>query len=120
LPNIKQPSDLLRVLLRRHYRGQRIPTDLDERFIQLLRQSTLFDDWPLETLVTDREAFFAFLQERWPIFLDHEAAKGASGVREGEKPYGQPLRTCQCHSPPDVGSHRQPVRRVYCTHVHDR
>ena len=85
---IKQPSDLLRVLLRRHYRGQRIPTILDERFIQLLRQNNTFDDWPLETLVADREAFFAFLQERWPIFLDREAAKGTSGVREDEKPYG--------------------------------
>jgi len=84
---IKQPSDLLRVLLRRHYRSQRIPTVQDERFIQLLRQRTLFDDWPLETLVSDREAFFAFLQERWPIFLDREATKGASGVREDEKSY---------------------------------
>jgi len=89
---IKQPSDLLRVLLRRHYRSQRIPTVLDERFIQLLCQSPLFDDWPLETLVTDREAFFAFLQERWPIFLDHEAAKGASVVRENEKPYGLAIK----------------------------
>ncbi|HPB88223.1 MAG TPA: BREX-3 system phosphatase PglZ, partial [Thermotogota bacterium] len=51
---IKQSSDLLRVLLRRHYRGQRIPADLDARFIQLLRQSNVFDDWPLETLVADR------------------------------------------------------------------
>jgi hypothetical protein len=85
---IKQPSDLLRVLLRRHYRGQRIPADLDNRFIQLLRQSNAFDDWPLETLVSDREAFFAFLQERWPIFLDREAAKGTSGVCEDKKPYG--------------------------------
>ena len=85
---VKQPSDLLRVLLRRHYRGQRIPADLDGRFIQLLRQSNVFEDWPLETLVADREAFFAFLQERWPIFLDREAAKGTSGVREDEKPYG--------------------------------
>jgi hypothetical protein len=85
---IKQPSDLLRVLLRRHYRGQRIPTVLDERFIQLLRQSNIFDDWPLETLISDRESFFAFLQERWTIFLDREAAKGESGVREGGKPYG--------------------------------
>jgi len=85
---VKQPSDLLRVLLRRHYRGQRIPADLDKRFIQLLRQNNAFDDWPLETLVSDREAFFAFLQERWPIFLDREAAKGTSGVREDEKPYG--------------------------------
>ena len=84
---VKQPSDLLRVLLRRHYRGQRIPADLDGRFIQLLRQSDVFDDWPLETLVADREAFFTFLQERWPIFLDREAAKGMSSVREDEKPY---------------------------------
>ncbi len=85
---IKQPPDLLRVLLRRHYRSQRIPTVLDERFIQLLRQSAHFDDWPLETLVADREAFFTFLQERWPIFLDREATKGTSGVREDEKLYG--------------------------------
>ncbi len=85
---IEQPPDLLRVLLRRHYRGQRIPPVLDERFIQILRQSNAFDDWPLETLVPDREAFFAFLQERWPVFLDHEAAKGTSGVLEDEKPYG--------------------------------
>jgi len=85
---IKQPSDLLRVLLRRHYRGQRIPAELDGRFIQLLDQSNVFDDWPLETLVKDREAFFTFLQERWPIFLDLEAAKGTSDVREDRKPYG--------------------------------
>ncbi len=89
---IKQPSDLLRVLLRRHYRGQKIPADLDERFIQLLRQNKDFDEWPLETLATDREAFFAFLQERWPIFLDHEAAKGIANVREKEKPYGLSIK----------------------------
>jgi len=89
---VKQPSDLLRVLLRRHYRGQRIPADLDGRFIQLLRHSNVFDDWPLETLVADREAFFAFLQERWPIFLDRKAAKGTSSVREDEKPYGLSIK----------------------------
>jgi hypothetical protein len=91
---VKQPADLLRVLLRRHYRGQRIPFVLDERFIQLLRHNTLFDNWPLESLLTDREAFFAFLQERWPIFLDREAAKGASGIREGEEEHYLPAATC--------------------------
>ncbi|MBM3298490.1 MAG: BREX-3 system phosphatase PglZ [Deltaproteobacteria bacterium] len=85
---VKQPSDLMRILLRRHYRGQRIPADLDGRFIQLLRQSSVFDDWPLETLAADREAFFAFLQERWPIFLDREEIKGKSDVREDIKSYG--------------------------------
>lgn len=73
---IKQPSDLLRVLLRRHYRGQRIPTILDQRFIQVLRQNGLFEKWPLDKIISDREVFFAFLQERWPAFLDRMAAQG--------------------------------------------
>jgi len=85
---IKQPSDLLRVLLRRHYRRQRIPGVLDERFIQLLRQNNTFDDWPLETIVPDREAFFTFLQERWPVFLDRMAEKRETTVQENRKPYG--------------------------------
>jgi len=73
---IKQPSDLLRVLLRRHYRGQRIPAMLDQRFIQVLRQNGLFKDWQLDKIVSAREAFFAFLQERWPAFLDCMADRG--------------------------------------------
>jgi hypothetical protein len=89
---IKQPSDLLRVLLRRHYRDQRIPAILDERFIQLLRQSRTFDDWPLEILVSDREAFFVFLQERWPLFLNRIAVKGEANVREGEESYSLAIK----------------------------
>ena len=85
---IKQPPDLLRMLLRRHYRGQRIPSILDDRFIQLMRQRHLFDDWPLDTLISDREAFFAFLQERWPIFLEHEASEVTSNVRDGNSAFG--------------------------------
>jgi len=75
---IKQPSDLLRVLLRLHYQGQQIPDVLTARLIQLLRKSNHFDDWPLETITLDREAFYGFLQERWPIFLSHMTAQGAS------------------------------------------
>jgi hypothetical protein len=85
---IRKPSDLLRALLRRHYREQRIPALLDERFVQVLRQQGGFEEWPLETIIPDREAFFTFLQERWPIFLNRSAAQDTSGVREDEKPYG--------------------------------
>lgn len=85
---INKASDLLRVLLRRHYRGQRIPKILNDRFIQVLRQKDLFNDWPLETIVQDREAFFAFLQERWPIFLEHLVLTGGTGVREPIANYG--------------------------------
>jgi len=39
---IKQPSSLLQVLLRRHYRGQIIPPLLDDRLIQLFKQNSQF------------------------------------------------------------------------------
>lgn len=84
---IHKPSELLRVLLRRHYREQRIPTLLDQRFIRVLRQQGGFEDWPLETIIPDREAFFAFLQERWSIFLNRSATQETAGVRKNEELY---------------------------------
>jgi len=74
---IKQPADLLRVLLRRHYRSQVIPKSLDDRFIEVLAQSPKWRPWPLEQIVSDREAFLSFLGERWPHFL---LAKGLEAV----------------------------------------
>ena len=84
---IRKPSDLLRVLLRRHYREQRIPEILDERFLQVLRQNDGFEDWPLDTIIPDREAFFTFLQERWTVFLDRSARQKDADVCESEEVY---------------------------------
>ena len=58
---IKQPSDLLRTILRRHYCEQRVPDALNERLIQLLKQNDTFENWPIETIIPDRQAFFIFL-----------------------------------------------------------
>ena len=66
---IKQPSDLLRVLLRRHYRSQVLPESLSARLIEVLALSPEWQSWPLERIVPDRAAFLAFLGERWPGFL---------------------------------------------------
>ena len=79
---VRRPADLLRVLLRRHHRGQRLPRILDERLIHLLRRGGEFDAWPLEAIVPDREAFFSFLQERWPPFLDRLAGSAGDGARD--------------------------------------
>ena len=57
---IKDAKDLMRTLLRLHYRDVRIPPVLEERLIQLLRHDRAFDDWPLEAVVPDREGFFTF------------------------------------------------------------
>lgn len=85
---IIRPPDLIKLLLRRHFRNQRIPTILDERLIQVLRQNKLFKDWPLEQIVPLRHAFFAFLQERWPAFLDRLTMTMSEKAGEGEVSYG--------------------------------
>lgn len=72
---IRNKLDLLRILLRRHYRGESVPTIVDDRFIHVLRQSGEFDDWPLESIVPCGEAFFEFLQENWPKYLDTMVGK---------------------------------------------
>lgn len=77
---IKTPVDLIQMLLRRHYRNRQLPTALDERLIERLREHGRFTDWPLERIVPDRQAFFAFLEERWPVFLRSRIVKGK--VRE--------------------------------------
>lgn len=84
---IKQPSDLLRVLLRRHHRGRKAPESLDRRFIEIMRQRGVFAEWPLERIVPDREAFLLFLQERWPAFLDRMAADSAEKAGEAHLDY---------------------------------
>jgi len=87
---IKQPSNLLKVLLQRHYKGIKFPAVMDERLIKLLHQKSAFRDWPLESIIPDAQEFFSFLQERWPVFLDYFASKletDVSDVREFETRY---------------------------------
>jgi len=76
---VKSDADLLRTLLRRHYRLQLIPQAFVERLVQVLHQSGRFTGWPLAELLTDRSLFYAFLQERWPRFLS-----SLSGAPPGE------------------------------------
>lgn len=66
---IKSPTHLLRVLLERHYKGIVAPDAIDKFLIGKLRATGAWNEWPLERIVPDRDAFFAFLQERWPRFL---------------------------------------------------
>lgn len=67
---VRSDADLLRVLLRRHYRSQAIPALFIDRLVKVLAGTHLFEDWPLDLLFTNRAMFFSFLQERWPVFLN--------------------------------------------------
>jgi len=75
---ITKPSDLLRVLLRRHYHAVQVPALFDKRLIALLRHTGRFSGWALERIVPDRVAFFRFFQERWPAFVDRLTSGGDS------------------------------------------
>jgi len=66
---ISNEVELLRVLLHLHYGKLQIPLMLAERLVQVLSAHDRFKTWPLSEIVPDDEAFFAFLQERWPLFL---------------------------------------------------
>lgn len=75
---IHGPADLLALLLERHYAGRRFPKGLDDRLVRRLRRRKGLAEWPLRRLLADREAFFAFLGERWPLYLARRAG-GAAG-----------------------------------------
>ena len=83
---IRLASDLLRFLLRRHYRRLRVPRTLEHRLIRELRKDPVFEQWPLAQIVPDREAFFAFLQERWRIFVDRQTSRSLT-VHESVERY---------------------------------
>ena len=88
---IRQAPNLLRFLLRRHYGRRRLPPDLERHLVQVLQQDPVFEQWPLAQIVPDREAFFAFLQERWPIFVDRQTS-GSVAVHESTERYGFAFR----------------------------
>ena len=66
---IPNEVELLRMLLRLHYGKTQAPPTLAQRLIQVIKERAEFKAWPLDEIVPDEEAFFAFLQERWPVFL---------------------------------------------------
>ena len=79
--------ELLRALLRLHYGKLLLPLMLAERLIHALKSHDKFKVWPLSEIVPDDEAFFAFLQERWPLFLSRHGSS-TNYVREDSPEYG--------------------------------
>jgi len=84
---VKEPSDLLRVLLRRHYNNQRTPPQIDAYLVARLYANALFHTWPLAQIVADRATFLAFLQQRWPEYLRQFVGAEVVGMKETDIPY---------------------------------
>jgi len=85
---ISDDIKLLRTLLSLHYSKTQMPPVFSERLVQILSEKSFFQTWDLKEIVPNDKAFFAFLQERWPIFLDR---LGKSDQIE-EKPFEYGLK----------------------------
>ena len=75
---ITTPAGLLRVLLRWHYRDFSVSPGIKQHLLQALRRNSRWSDWPLEEIVLSRGGFFAFLNERWPHFVQRSLLGEAS------------------------------------------
>ncbi|MFI3219640.1 MAG: BREX-3 system phosphatase PglZ [Methylococcales bacterium] len=63
--------ELLKTLLRLHYAPVYVmPPILADRLVQVFTMQGLFGEWSLSEIFLEPEIFFAFLQERWSIFLN--------------------------------------------------
>lgn len=80
---IASDASLLCFLCRMHYRRLALPEMLAAHLENILKER--FREWPLDLLLRNRAAFFAFLQERWPIFL----ASSDGGRSKVEEPHGK-------------------------------
>ena len=78
---------LLRMLLQLHYEKITIPEMLSDWLVHVLRKHGGFQNWPLEEIVPDDAAFFSFLQERWPVFLDRILSEIEPTEKSSEKEF---------------------------------
>ena len=83
---IRSDADLLAALLPLHYQSRTFPSVLANRFMELLQKGSGFSLWALEEIIGSHEAFFSFLQERWPAYLQGELGQ------EGADPKPELLR----------------------------
>lgn len=86
--------ELLRTLLRLHYGNLQLPLMLSERLIHVLKDHQGFKDWPLSEIIPDAEAFFYFLQERWPLFISRQGKENL--VQEETSGYGLKYPGLEC------------------------
>ena len=66
---LQSSSDLLRALLRLHFRDIEVPAILKNRLVSLLQKREEFIQWPLDQIVTEKKRFFSFLQKHWSDYV---------------------------------------------------
>jgi hypothetical protein len=69
---LSKPEQVVSWLLRHHYQRRQLPPSLVAFAVRSMKRHPGLAKWNLESLLSDRAAFFAFLQEQWSRFLDEQ------------------------------------------------
>jgi hypothetical protein len=85
LDTLVDDISLLRTLLRIHYGTLQMTDIFSERLVQLLKTKTIFQSWGLDEIIFNEESFYTFLDERWPIFVEHISKE--DGIEEGRSAF---------------------------------
>ena len=83
---LRRDADVLRVLLRLHMRGMRMPRRLAQRMAE--HAASTAREWDIAGQAVDAGSFFEFLQERWPRYVDERLRRSGVGLREPRASYG--------------------------------
>lgn len=81
---IQSETDLVRLLIRKHYLGIEMPQVFEDRLIETLGNREQFGCWDFTKIVPDRTEFFAFLQQQWVLYLERKV--GCDEIRESAWP----------------------------------
>lgn len=84
---IKTPLDLLKLLLARHTRAERAPSNLDAWLLAKLNQNPRLAGWPLDKLLANAADFFALLQQQWLNFLAAQQSPDLLAIQEAGLDY---------------------------------
>ena len=84
---IKTTLDLLKLLLSRHTRAQRVPMILDEVLKAKFRNNPILAESPLTEFLSSATDFFVFLQAQWLNFLAAQQPPEVLAVGENRTAY---------------------------------
>lgn len=89
LETIREPSDVLILLLNLHYRQHQLTGPVASYAAKQLASWESETGWPVGSLLGDRDAFYAFLQRQWERYLDQlsrsESPSADSSPADGEE-----------------------------------
>lgn len=67
---IKSHTDVVRLLIRKHYIGIEMPVQIEQRLINLLSINPNLKAWDFACLIPNKPFFFDFLQEQWQLYIN--------------------------------------------------